>query len=672
MKFLTLPHCRPLALLAATGLACTLAWSQPKPAVAPAGPPPIADYWKLPAYANPVLSPNGRYFAVSSEIGGRLNLVVIDLEERKGLGLTRFTDFDVLGVRWVGNERLVFTLGQFNSPTGPGQFDGAGLFSVHRDGKESRKLSPTVRELRNSGNFVYRGFDYAGRVPGSDEEILAVAPDRTADGLDLYRLNVRTGRKQLLTDKRPERVERYILDRNRVARVAIASVKDSNIQVVHFRESEAAPWRALYEVDGILGVGNIPVAFDDDNVHLLVQSNVDADAAGVYRYDPRSNQRGDKIASHPRYDMEAGAVLLDPKSREIVGYGVDGAMPETVWVDPVYARRQKTLDQALPNRINSFTTTPDGKKLVVASYSDREPLRWYLLDEARLAMEELFASKPWLGPDKLVEQRPFFYKTRDGLEILGYYFLPRTYKSGDRLPTVVHIHGGPWVRADSWGGGFGVTEAQLLASRGYAVIVPNFRGTPGFGRKIFGSHVRQFGKAMQDDIEDATDWAVQQGFADAGRICLSGASYGGYSTLMGLAKTPDKYKCGIAGLAVTDLAMLMTSTSGDIPYSESALQYWKHTAGDPDKDRAALRAVSPAYLAEKIKAPVLMYSGTDDIRVPLEQPQAMRKALEAQGRKVVWIAKKDEGHGFGKLENNVDLYTQILDFLNQHIGDGAK
>ncbi len=672
MKFLTLPHGRSLALAAATGLACTLAWSQPKPAAPPAGPPPIADYWKLPAYANPVLSPNGRYFAVSSEIGGRLNLVVIDLEERKGLGLTRFTDFDVLGVRWVGNERLVFTLGQFNSPTGPGQFDGAGLFSVHRDGKESRKLSPTVRELRNSGNFVYRGFDYAGRVPGSDEEILAVAPDRTADGLDLYRLNVRTGRKQLLTDKRPERVERYILDRERVARVALASIKDSPDVVVHFRETAESPWRELYRYNGLLAYGNIPEAFDDDNVHLLVRSNLDSDTHGIYRYDPRSNKLGEKLVAHPRFDLDAGAVLLDPKTRAVTGYTVDAAKPETVWIDPVYEKRQKMLDQALPGRINDFFPTPDGKKLVVASYSDREPLRWYLLDEARLAMEELFASKPWLGPDKLVEQRPFFYKTRDGLEILGYYFLPRTYKPGDKLPTVVHIHGGPWARADSWGAGFGVTEGQLLASRGYAVVVPNFRGTTGLGRKIFESHVRQWGKTMQEDIEDATDWAIQQGFADAGRICLSGASYGGYSTLMGLAKTPDKYKCGLAGLAVTDLEMLMTSVAGDIPQNEVGLQYWKLSAGDPAKDRAALRAVSPAYLADRIKAPVLMYSGTDDIRVPIEQPQAMRKALEAQGKKVVWIAKKDEGHGFGKLENNVDLYTQILDFLKQHIGDGGK
>lgn len=654
-----------LALAALVGIVPATHAETPVPAD-PKAPPPIADYLKLPAFTSPKLSPNGRYFAVSSEIDGRLNLVVVDLESRKGAALTRFTDFDVLGVQWVGNERLVFTLGQFNSPTGPGQFQGGGLFAVHRDGKDSRKISVTRKE---GGG---RSFSYAGRVPGSDEEIFATARARTADGVDLYRLNVRTGRAALLTDKRPERVERYVLDRHRVARVAVASVKDSNMVVVHYRDDESVPWRELYRYDAGTGTRIEPQVFDEDNQTLLVTSNDKSDTAAVYRYDPKTNKLGELVASHPRFDLDVDDVIVDPKTRSVVGVSVNAAKPDVTWIDTAYDKRQRLLDQALPGRVNRFTPTPDGKRLIVSSFSDREPLRWYLLDEETLKMEELFAATPWLGPDKLVEQRPFFYKTRDGLEILGYYFLPRHHKAGERLPTVIHVHGGPWVRADYYGMGYGVTEAQLLASRGYAVVVPNFRGTTGLGTRILASSRRQWGKAMQDDIEDATDWAVAQGFADPGRICLSGASYGGYAALMGVAKTPDKYRCAVAGLAVTDLPLLMTSTAGDTVYFEASLQFVRDYVGDPDKDREALRAVSPAYLADRIKAPVLMYSGTDDIRVPIEQPQAMRKALEAQGRKVVWIAKRDEGHGFGKLENNVDLYTQILDFLKQHIGDGAK
>jgi len=204
------------------------------------------------------------------------------------------------------------------------------------------------------------------------------------------------------------------------------------------------------------------------------------------------------------------------------------------------------------------------------------------------------------------------------------------------------------------------------------VLVPQFRGTTGFGATQFNSSRRQLGKTMQEDIEDATDWAVKEGYADSGRVCLSGASYGGYSTLMGLAKTPTKYQCGIAGLAVTDLELILTSGYGDIPRNESALKFWKTMAGDPKTDGDAMRAVSPVYLADRIKAPVLIYAGVDDIRVPLEQMKNMREALAKVGKSVVWIQKDKETHGYVKLENNVDLYTQVLDFLDKNIGKGKQ
>jgi dipeptidyl aminopeptidase/acylaminoacyl peptidase len=333
---------------------------------------------------------------------------------------------------------------------------------------------------------------------------------------------------------------------------------------------------------------------------------------------------------------------------------------------------QRTIDAALPGMVNQFSGDIDGDRIVVSSYGDRQPVRWYFLHLERMALEPLFESRPWLTVTHLVEMQPFFFRTRDGLDLLGYRFLPADYKAGQRLPTVVHIHGGPHARADHWGyGSYGTIEAQLLASRGYAVVVPNFRITPGFGAKVFDAGMRQMGKAMQEDIEDAADWAVAQGFADADRICLSGASYGGYASLMGVAKTPDKYRCAIAGLAVTDLELLLTSNEGVLPRNRTGgLQFWHRLVGNPDNevDRAAMRAVSPAFLASKIKVPILMYSGVDDYIVPLEQPKKMRAALVAQGRTMRWIAKDDEAHGFGKLANNVDLYNEVLDFLDQNIG----
>ncbi|HEX7441974.1 MAG TPA: alpha/beta fold hydrolase [Caldimonas sp.] len=641
-----------------------------------AAPLSIEDVWRLPAYIGPTLSDNGQYFAVTMAVKGKMNLAVVDLASMKATVLTGYDDHDVVGVHWVGNERLVFSLGQFNVPEGDLQsVNQGGLFTVSREGKDFRVLAPTLKGLINSGQFVYRHMEYVAPVRGSDDEIFVSTNERSEVSSDVYRLDLRTGRKTLLTFERPERVFGWVIDRKDAARVAVSAVKDENIFVVSYRESESSPWVELYRYTPA-GPATVPLYFEEDNQTLIVTSNAGRDTMAVFRYDPKTRTLGEMLAQHPRYDMGADevgtrlpGVISDPKTRKVVGFAVAGAKPEIAWTDPDYARLQRTIDAALPDTFNFFRRTPDGKRLLVTAYSDRRPERWYMLDEEKRTLEELFASRPWLTPDKLVETKPVFYKTRDGQEQRAYLLLPSNRKAGERLPMVVHIHGGPWGRAETWRfGSFGTREGQLLASRGYAVLLPQFRGTTGFGVKQFASSVKQFGKSMQEDIEDATDWAVKEGYADAGRVCLSGASYGGYATLMGLAKTPDKYRCGVAGLAVTDLELIMTSGYGDIPRSERGLKFWKAMAGDPDKDSAALHDVSPVYLADRIKAPVMIYAGVDDIRVPLEQMKNMRAALAKHGRGVVWIQKDLEAHGYQKLENNVDLYTQMFEFLDLHIG----
>jgi dipeptidyl aminopeptidase/acylaminoacyl peptidase len=629
--------------------------------------PSIEDVWRLPAYLAPSLSDNGQYLAVTMPVKGRMNLAVLDLATRKAQVLTGYDDYDVEDVHWVGNERLVFSLGQFNTPGGDLEtLRQGGLFSITREGKDFRVLAPTVKwQVDNNQRVRFMG--YLHEVRGSDTDILAWANDRSSVSQDVYRVDLRTGEKTLLTFDRPDRVGRWLVDHDGVPRVAFSSVKDEPIQIVSYRASATAPWVELHR-HGILEEAIVPIAIQGDE--LIVSSNVGRDTAAVYRYDPKTRKLGEMLAQHPRYDLTS--VVEDRATGRVVGFRVNGAKPDIAWIDEAYARRQKAVDAALPDTYNVVETSLDGKNVLISAYSDRRVARWYLFDQEKRTLEDLLVSRPWLTPDKMVAMQPVFYRTRDGFEQLAYLMLPNDRKAGERLPMVVHIHGGPWARAEYWGRlTFGAREGQLLANRGYAVLFPQFRATPGFGRKQFVSSQKQFGKTMQEDIEDATDWAIKEGYADAGRICLSGASYGGYATLMGLAKTPDKYRCGIAGLAVTDIGLLMTSDRGDIPFTESSLKYWKAMAGDPDKDRDALKAVSPVYLADRIKAPVLIYSGTDDYRVPLEQMQHMRAALAKQGRSVVWIQKDYEQHGYAKLENNVELYTGILDFLEKNIGAKA-
>jgi dipeptidyl aminopeptidase/acylaminoacyl peptidase len=636
----------------------------------------VDEIWKNPQLAGLTLSKTGRYLAATAPHKGRMNLIVIDMDSRKGNLLTSFEDFDVLAVTWIGDERLTFSLGQFNSPTGAGQFDGGGLFVINRDGSSSRRLAPTLREVRSSGQFVYRGLEVFRTIPNNTDEVIAIGNQTSADSQDLYRLNLNNGKTTLLTSGRPSSLTvSWLLDSKFVPRIVVAGVKDELTAVVYYRKGEGSAWEEIARYSRDKGAVFVPLAFESGDQMLQVATNKDRDTMAVYRYDPNTKSLGELIASHPRYDMGADSqgqrvagVVVNPIDDKIVGYRVAGDKPETVWIDEARAKTQRTVDGALPDRINFAARTPDGKRFLVTSFSDTSPARWYLLDEEKKTLEEIGSSRPWLD-GKLVEQRIIRYKTRDGLEIPGYLFLPKNYKEGTKLPTIVHIHGGPSVRADTFGAGFGYIEGQLFASRGYAVVVPNFRITPGMGSKIYTAGFGTIGRQMSEDHEDALKWAIEQGFADPKRACISGASYGGYAALQAMVKTPDLFKCAVAGLAVTDLVYQNTSLDTDYVSSPALVDLWKAIIGTKDLKSQLVRDLSPVNNASKIKGAVFLYAGEDDIRVPIDQINRMDKALKAAGNPAkAYVVKAKEGHGFGKQENQVDLYNQILKFLDEQIG----
>jgi dipeptidyl aminopeptidase/acylaminoacyl peptidase len=641
--------------------------------------PPITveEFTRSPQIASPQLSRDGKYFAAIAPSDGRMNIVVMDIDGRQPKFLTSFKDLDVTSVTWVGNERLIFSLGRFNTPSGPGRFDGGGLFVVNRDGAEFRKLSPTVRDFRKAGQLVYRGLSLYRTLPDTDEEVIASGNLRDADSTDLYRLNLKSGKAVLLTTSRPSDSFDWLADNKYVPRVVTSRIKDTQTFVVYHRSDGDSPWEEIARYDRTKGSTFRPLAFEQDNKTLQVAFNGGRDTMAIFKYDTQTKKLGDLVAQHPRYDMGADAqgervpgIRTDWQSGKIVGYRVNAERPETVWVDETYDRIQAGLNKALPDTLNDFSRTPDGKNMIVTALSDRHPARWYLFNEEKRSLEELFSSRPWLTPERLATMRPFLLKTRDGLEIPSYYFLPNSYKQGEKLPTVLHIHGGPAVRADSWGAfSFGVVEAQILASRGYAVVLPNFRITPGLGGKNFYAGFGSVGRQMSEDHEDAVKWAIAQGFADPDRICISGASYGGYAALTALAKTPELFKCAVAGLVVSDMKLQLISTAGDTASSPAAVEFWKALLGVSSVNDPVVRDVSPVTHASRIKQPLLLYAGKEDIRTPIEQTRSIMAALERAGNPPkMTVIKEEEGHGFGKAENRAELYERILEFFDKYIG----
>ncbi len=647
-------------------------------AAAQSQPLTIEDFYRPPAHGTVAVSRDGRFLATTVPSStGRLNIAIVDLQTRKGNIITSFRDYDVLSITWVGNDRLVFGIGQLNTPDE--QQRGGGLFSIDREGREVRTLTEPLAALISRGQYVWRRYAIERTIPGNDEEVLASGNFRDADGLDVYRLNIRTGRNVLLTPNRPPRVGDWLLDNDRVPRVAVSDVKDTNTVIIWYRKNADAPFEEIYRFDSSKPGMMYPIRFAADNKTLLVATNIGRTNIAIHEYDPEARKMGPVVFEHPRYDVGlnqrfqgAGGVITDPNTDEVLGYSLIGDKVEVVRLTEAQKRMQRTLDAALPGTVNTWQRVR-GDLYIVTARSDRVAPTWYLYDEGKRTLEQLFSSRPWLNGGRLVEMRPFTLKTRDGLEIPSYYFLPANRKPGEKLPTIVHIHGGPAVRPDIWGEfGFGFLEGQLFASRGYAVILPNFRITPGLGDKNYFAGLGTIGRQMIDDHQDAAKWAIDQGIADPNRICISGASYGGYATLMALARFPETFKCGISGLMVADLRLQLTSSATDFAAFPQAIQFWldmigvKSTGDIPPE-------LSPVNLADRIKQPLLIYAGGADVRTPIEQTNRMIRALERAGNppKDV-IIKPEESHGFAKVENNVDLYNRIFKFLDESIGGNKR
>lgn len=617
---------------------------------------PAEDFARQPKLRNPAFSPDGERFAAVQEVDGRMNLVAADMKARKLIRVTSFTSVDVSSYRWISNTRIVF--GVYDARRGLTEQRGGGLFAVNYDGSEPRELSPTLKDCI-ARNQICRQTSYFSRIGGSDDEILAIANDRDLHTDDLYRLNTRTGRKTLLTEENPGKVARWVVDKDLVPRAAW-SVDPKTLQgTFWYRDDASSRWRKVAAF-GEFEAGFRPVAFDVDGA-LYVVSNMEQDKEALHVFDPKTNRPGEKVAQHPLADI-GGNVVMRPHDRAIIGIEVFADQPEFVWFDAAHAKAQKLVDASLPGRANKLVPLDNGKAVVVST-SDRDPATYYLVDPSKRTLEELVRPIDWLKPEQLASTKVVRYKARDGLEIPAYLTLPNG-REPKKLPLVAWIHGGPWAR-DQWGYD---AEVQFLASRGYAVLQPNFRGSTGFGRRHLTSSFKQWGQAMQDDITDGIRHLVTQGIVDEKRVCIGGASYGGYATLMGLVKDPLQYRCGISVVGVSDLIWMQELGYSDFnSYNpDSAEAYFKVTMGDLDKDRAMLEQYSPRRHADKVEAPVLFVHGADDRRVPIKHAEGMRDALKSAGRPYEWVVYSGEGHGFLKPENRLDYYRKMEAFLGKH------
>ncbi len=331
--------------------------------------------------------------------------------------------------------------------------------------------------------------------------------------------------------------------------------------------------------------------------------------------------------------------------------------------DDEYEQIYNKLSSKLPDYEITITSKNLNEDIfIIRTYSDKTRGAYYIYDVSNDELKKLADLSPWLDEEKMANQLPIQFTSRDGLTINGYLTLPagKTIDNAENLPVIVNVHGGPWAR-DSWGFN---PEIQFLANRGYAILQINFRGSTGYGKEFWQASFKQWGLTMQDDITDGTQWLIDEGIADPKKIAIYGGSYGGYATLMGIVKEPDLYCCAIDYVGVSNMFTFMKTIP---PYWEPMLDMMYEMVGNPEEDSILLRQVSPVFHVDKIKVPLFIAQGANDPRVNIDESDQIVEALKNRDVDVQYLVKEDEGHGFHNEENRFDFYRTMDEFLTKYM-----
>ncbi|HXR55347.1 MAG TPA: prolyl oligopeptidase family serine peptidase [Casimicrobiaceae bacterium] len=662
---------RAFAMLFPAFLATASAFAATSPATPSAAPPSVETFFRRPAYGGMTLSPNGRYVAVMAPVGERQGLIVVDLGTKAATKMKSPGDGDVLGAVWQNDERLVVRIGELQRASGEPPHE-SGLVAINRDGSDSRVIAGIEAPRSVGSHIAEKRFERPWfvrllRVVEGTNDVLLTARERNERTSDVYRYDTVTGEKKLLTFDSPGAVQDWVVDFDGVPRAAVTASIDDDTSAWYVRKTADAPWTKVEEAK-LGALDSFPLQFDPDGKLLYVSARRNGDdRASIYEYSVVDNAWRKAIVSHPLRDVDAGNATfrVDYKARKLLGLRYTDDKPSVAWFDAEWARVQKAIDAALPDTVNLLQRR--GDRFVVVAYSDRDPGEAYLLDATTMRLEKLLVYEPWIDPKTMAPEKWVRYPARDGLTIPALLTLPPNAQS-TRVPLVVVIHGGPNVEATPWGY---VAETQFLASRGYAVLQPQFRGTLGFGWKLRSSGFRKWGDEMQDDLEDGVKWAVAQGFAEPDRVCFYGASYGGYAASWGAIKNAKLIKCAVSYVGVTSIDYLFDNAQTDLSRLADRSTLMVREIGDPKTERARFHRVNPLDNADKVGVPILLAYGASDRRVPLAHGTDFRAALDRAGKPYEWVVYADEGHGFNKDENLFDFYGRVDRFLAKYLAPAS-
>ncbi|MBI4060751.1 MAG: S9 family peptidase [Elusimicrobia bacterium] len=585
-----------------------------------------------PEKASPKISPNGKLWAYLAPDEGVLNIWV-GPEGGPAKPLTRDRGRGIRVFLWAEDERSILYLQDLNGD------ENWHLYQADLETSVARDLTP------------YPGVQaqIVATEPGFPDEILVALNDRDPKLHDVWRLNLKTGERALEATNPGDAIG-WLPDRDFKIGLHKAAAPDGGTIL---RVRDGAGWRDFLTCgpDDQLGAHG----FSPDGQNIYIESSVDRDTTALFEA-PLAGGPGKIIAEHPESDL--GAVLLHPRDHAVEAAAFE--LDRRAWrvLDPKLEADFAALS-ALDGDVSIVSRDDaDAVWYVLVDRPDRSPafLRW---DRLKRAASPLFAARPRLAPYTLAPMTPVQYAARDGLTVRGYLTTPNG-AAAEKLPLVVLVHGGPWVR-DRWGFH---PEAQWLASLGCAALQLNYRGSSGFGKRHLHAGDREWGAKMQDDLTDGVRWAVARGIADPARVAIYGGSYGGYAALAGAAFTPGVYRCAIDVVGPSNLVTLIKSIP---PYWEPMKRVFDLRVGSIEREEEFLKSRSPLFHVDKIDIPLLIAQGAHDPRVKQAEAEQIVAALRAKGKPVAYLLYPDEGHGFAKPSNRLDFYAKAEAFLAEHL-----
>jgi dipeptidyl aminopeptidase/acylaminoacyl peptidase len=620
------------------------AGAAPAPA-APARSLPVEALAALPNLSSPVRSPDGWRIAAQVTVEGQSRIAVWDLRHREAPPrMLAHENYSLLWLRWAGPNRILIGVGMTALYSGL-TLPVTRIIAMDVSGGNTW----SVRMLQTGRGFVA---DTVIHVDPEGRYLLASSQPSTDQYPAVYRADLATGESEVV--QRPQTgVWSWFADARGVVRLGI-DYGERRIRF-YYRNTAGEPLRRIDtrrypQDDSTIDT----VRFIGTDRSIVVTDAVTGRFA-VYNYDFATDTRGEAIFEHPTADVSSVLVADDGS---VQGVSYEDERPRIHWVNPDYRRVQATLDRALPGKLNLvIDSSADEQRLLVWSSAADDPGTYYVFDRAARRLEPFMSPYGGLIDNSFAPVRPISFRGRDASEIHGYLTLPPG-REPRGLPLVLMPHGGPFAR-DSWTFDPWV---QFLASRGYAVLQVNFRGSTGYGRAWVERGYGQLGTGMIDDLEDGVDWAVREGFVDARRVCVFGASYGGYVALWAPIRHPERYRCAASFAGISDLSAMVRYDARRFTATRYARERRRQLRGGAEND---LGAVSPLRQIGRISVPLLVAHGERDTTVPTAQSRSLVRALA--GRNILEsVFYPEAGHGFSRPQDSVDFLRRLEAFLARH------